>query len=111
MRTLASMPSGGSRGCGIALAANIVRDTQDAAEVKPETRRRYEALLRTTLDAFQPQSKVPKQTQLDLLEAFGKLGASVKGHLISATGSRLLDVRKRALRCWSTTCRTTTCSR
>jgi NACHT domain len=81
----------------VALAANIVRDTQAVASVSSETQARYEALLRETLDAFLPQSKVPKQTQLDLLEAFGKLGASVKGHLISATGSRLLDVRKRAL--------------
>ena len=81
----------------IALVANIVRDTQAVAGLSTDTRGRYESLLRETLHAFAPSSRIPKQTQLDLLEALAGLGASVKDHLISATGSRLLDVRRRAL--------------
>ncbi len=81
----------------IALAANIVRDTHAVASIGPKTREQYDNLLCATFDAFTPNSKVPKQVQLDLLVALGNLGASVKDQLISATGSRLLDVRRRAL--------------
>ena len=81
----------------IALCANIIRDTQAIAAIGVETRRRYEMLIRETFDAFMPLSRVSKETQLDLLEALGSLGASAKDQLISATGSRLLDVRRRAL--------------
>jgi hypothetical protein len=81
----------------IALVANIVRDTHTVATLRTATCDRYEELLRDTLHAFTAESRVPKQTQLDLLEALGALGASVRHHLMSATGSRLLDVRRRAL--------------
>jgi len=81
----------------VALAANIVHDTHPVARINPETRQRYDQLLLKTFDAFDPSSNVPKRTQLDLLEALGTLGAAVKPQLISATRSRLLDVRRRAL--------------
>ena len=81
----------------IALAGNIVRDTQAVAALTPGTTARYEQLLRETFDAFSAESRVPRQTQLELLEALGRLGASVKDQLVSATQSRLLDVRRRAL--------------
>jgi hypothetical protein len=81
----------------MALCANVIRDTQAVAEVRTQTHRRYKRLLRGTLGAFVPSSRVSKQTQLDLLEALARLGASVKSHLISATGSRLPEVRKHAV--------------
>ncbi|AGL15195.1 signal transduction protein [Actinoplanes sp. N902-109] len=81
----------------IALAANIVRDTHTMAKLSSAMQARYEALLRETFDAFEPDSRVPKQTQLELLEALGGLGASVKDLLVSATRSRLLDIRRRAV--------------
>ena len=81
----------------IALVGNIVRDTQSITTLKPETAQRYEDLLQGTFAAFSPRSRVPKQTQLELLEALGDVGRSVKDQLVSATRSRLLDVRRRAL--------------
>ena len=81
----------------IALAGNIVRDTRAVAALMPTTTARYEGLLQQTFGAFAPDSRVPKQTQLELLEALGRLGAPVKDQLRSATRSRLLDVRRRAL--------------
>jgi hypothetical protein len=81
----------------IALAGNIVRDTQAVAALTPATTARYEQRLRETFDAFSAGSRVPRQTQLELLEALGRLGASVKDQLVSATHSRLLDVRRRAV--------------
>ena len=81
----------------IALCANVVRDTQSVAELSGEARSRYERLVRDTFDAFKPLSRVPKETQLDLLEALGSLGASAKYQLISATRSGLLVIRRRAL--------------
>ncbi|MEV4131581.1 NACHT domain-containing protein [Dactylosporangium sp. NPDC049742] len=81
----------------VALCANIVRDTGAVATVEPGTRHRYEDLLRATLAAFAPGSGVPGKTQLEILTALGTLGASVKEHLISATRSGLLEVRRRAL--------------
>jgi hypothetical protein len=81
----------------IALCVNIVRDTQAIAGLSATTQSRYEALVRATLDAFKPSSKVPGVIQLDLLEAFQAVGAPAKEQLIAATRSRLLEVRKRAL--------------
>ena len=93
----------------IALAGNIVRDTHAVAALTRRTTGRYEELLRETFDAFSTGSRVPKQTQLELLEALGRLGASVKDQLVSATRSRLLDVRRRALEMLVPTCPTMTC--
>jgi energy-coupling factor transporter ATP-binding protein EcfA2 len=81
----------------IALAANIVRDTQSVANLSSGTQARYESFLRKTFHAFEPDSRVPKQTQLELLEALGGLGASVKDQLLAATGARLLEIRRRAV--------------
>ena len=60
----------------IALCANIVRDTQAVAGLSGATQSRYDRLVRDTFNAFKPSSRVPKVTQLDLLEALGKVGAS-----------------------------------
>ena len=50
-----------------------------------------------TLDAFRVGSGVPVKTQLEILEALGHLGASVKQHLIDATKASLFPVRRRAI--------------
>ena len=42
-------------------------------------------------------SGVPAQTQLEILEALGQLGAAVKSHLIDATKASLFQVRRRAI--------------
>ncbi|MCP4702004.1 MAG: NACHT domain-containing protein, partial [Gammaproteobacteria bacterium] len=81
----------------IALCANIVRDTQDVANLKPNTRKTYEGALRGTLGVFKPEEKVPGKTQLEVLEALAGLGRAVKAQLISASKSQHYKVRSRAV--------------
>jgi hypothetical protein len=80
-----------------ALCANIVKDTSGIAELTPETRRTFERAVEGTLDAFRPSSGIPAFTQLEILEALGRLGAAVKPHLLRATKSGLYPVRRRAI--------------
>lgn len=81
----------------VALCANILGDVSGVAEIKPLTRRTYEKAVESTLDAFRDGSGVPAKTQLEILEALGKLGAAVKSHLIDATKAGLFQVRRRAI--------------
>lgn len=81
----------------IALCANILNDVSGVAEIKPNTRETYDETLKDTLQTFHEKSRVPAQTQLEILEALGKLGVAVKEHLISATHSGYYPVRSRAL--------------
>lgn len=81
----------------IALCANILSDVKGVADIKADTRSRYTSALRGTLDAFKPNSRVPANTQLEVLHALAQLGASVKEHLIQATKSSYFQVRSAAL--------------
>lgn len=81
----------------IALCANIVKDVVGVAELKPITREAFRQAVEGTLDAFRPASGIPAFTQLEILEALGQLGATVKSHLITATRSGLFQVRRRAI--------------
>lgn len=81
----------------VALCANIVKDTTGIAELTPSTRKQFQSSLEDTLDALRPASGVPANTQLEILEALGQLGAAVKSHLIDATKSGLFQVRSRAI--------------
>lgn len=81
----------------VALCANIVRDIQGVAELRPATRANFEQALKNTLDAFRKGSGVPANTQLEILEALGQLGAAVKSYLIDATSASLYPVRARAI--------------
>jgi hypothetical protein len=81
----------------VALCANIVKDSSGIAELTPKTRETFRDAVESTLDAFKPKSGVPVVTQLEILEALGKLGAAVKSHLIDATKSGLNQVRGRAI--------------
>jgi DNA replicative helicase MCM subunit Mcm2 (Cdc46/Mcm family) len=81
----------------VALCANVVKDISGVAELKPETRRTFKDAVEATLDAFREGSAVPAQTQLEILEALGQLGAAVKSHLIDATRASLFQVRRKAI--------------
>jgi len=81
----------------VALCANIVRDTSGTAELQEETRRTFEQAVRATLAAFRDSSGVYETTQLEILEALGRLGAAVKDHLIEATKCSRYAVRRRAI--------------
>ena len=81
----------------VALCTNILSDTADTAAIRPETREVYEKAVKGTLLAFRERSGVPEKTQLEILDALGKLGAAVKDHLIAATRSGRFAVRTRAL--------------
>ena len=81
----------------VALCANIVKDTGAVAELTPNTRKRFRRAVEDTLDAFRPRSGIEVYTQLEILEALGRLGAAVKPHLINATKSGLNQVRSRAI--------------
>ncbi|HXT64853.1 MAG TPA: NACHT domain-containing protein [Pyrinomonadaceae bacterium] len=81
----------------VALCANIVKDTNGVTEMTPLTKRRFKKAVEATLDAFRPNSGIPALNQLEILEALGQLGASVKPHLIEATKSGLYQVRRRAI--------------
>jgi hypothetical protein len=81
----------------IALCANVVRDTQTVAGLSFETKDRFERVVRSTFGAFEPSSHVSKETQLDLLDALGSIGAPAKNQLMAATSSGLLAIRRRAL--------------
>lgn len=86
-----------ARAAVVALCANIVKDISGIAELTTETRKAFRKAVEDTLDAFRPKSGVPVQTQLEILEALGRLGAAVKSHLIDATKSGLNQVRSRAI--------------
>lgn len=81
----------------VALCANILKDAAGISEIKSETRRAYRIAVEDTLDAFRERSGVAVETQLEILEALGKLGSAVKDHLIAATKSSNYPVRKRAI--------------
>ena len=81
----------------VALCSNIIRDIDGVAELKSQTRSRYTTALQSTLNAFQQGSAVPSNTQLEILEALGQLGAAVKSHLIDATKANLFPIRRRAI--------------
>ncbi len=81
----------------VALCANIVKDINGVAEIIPRTRTAFENALGDTLDAFRMGSGVPANTQLEILQALGELGAAVKPHLIDATKASHYPVRRRAV--------------
>lgn len=81
----------------VALCAGIVRDVAKAASLKPETQQAYDRGLKATLRAFEFYSGVPVETQLEILEALGRIGLPVKNHLIDATRASRLQVRERAV--------------
>ena len=81
----------------VALCANIVKDISGVAELKPQTRSRFKEAVEATLNAFRKRSGIPAQTQLEILEALGQLGAVVKSHLIDATAASLFQVRRQAI--------------
>ncbi|MEM8614246.1 MAG: NACHT domain-containing protein [Cyanobacteria bacterium P01_H01_bin.105] len=81
----------------VALCANIVKDISGVAELKPQTRNLFKEAVELTLAAFREASRVNAETQIEILEALGQLGAAVKPHLIDATKARLFQVRRRAI--------------
>ena len=81
-----------------ALCANVVKDTSGVAELRPGTRHTFQGAIEATLDAFRVGSGVPANTQLEILEALGELGAAVKSHLVDATRAALFPVRRRAIK-------------
>jgi len=81
----------------VALCANIVRDIAGVAELRPDTRKVFEAALKSTLDVFNQGSRVPATTQLEILAALGQLGGAVKPQLIDATKASLYQVRRDAI--------------
>ena len=83
----------------VALCANILGDTEGVgvAAIRGETRSTYQSALRDTLDAFNPDSEIPAITQLEILEALGRLGSAVKTHLLAATRSTHAEVRTGAV--------------
>jgi len=81
----------------IALCANILKDIKGVANVKAETKLRFEKALRGTLAVFELNSGVSPKNQLEVLNALVPLGASVKEHLIAATKSTYYQVRSEAL--------------
>jgi len=81
----------------VALCSNIVRDLEGVAELKPKTRKTFRESLEATLDAIKKGSGISANTQLEILEALGQLGAAVKFHLLDATRSNFFPVRYRAI--------------
>ncbi len=81
----------------VALCANIIKDIIGVAEIKKQTRQIFRKAVEETLDAFNYGSGVQAETQLEILEALGQLGAVVKSHLINATNASLYQVRCRAI--------------
>jgi hypothetical protein len=81
----------------VALCSNIVKDISGVTELQMETRKSFSEAVEATLDAFRKRSGVPQNTQLEILEALGQLGAAVKSHLIDATKAGAFQVRRRAI--------------
>lgn len=81
----------------VALCANIVRDSAGTAELSAKTRKDFETAVRGTLAVFKDSSGVSETTQLEILEALGKLGPAVKEHLITATACSRFKIRCRAI--------------
>jgi hypothetical protein len=90
-------PTIGEQATVIALCANVLRDVKGVANIKTETKVRFEKALRGTLAAFELNSGVSPKNQLEVLDALLPLGASVKEHLIAATKSSYYQVRSKAL--------------
>ena len=86
-----------SRAHVVALCANIVRDAEGVADLRLETRQAYEEALQGTMGVFEPDARVADKTQLEVLEALGRLGRVAKDQLIAATRSQHRAVRSKAL--------------